>query len=257
MEKIWYHGSNVKIDTFNPYSFDLGNTFQKPGWGTFCFIDYQYAKNFTIMRSIQNYYDKVKNDDNKDYLHKNRCTWDFINKRPITTKEGLEYITKNFANSTIYIHYIDAKKLKIKGIGNDITHNEFTFRDSGVIPIKIEEIVLTKEEIEKSLMIVNDVNEYRNELVKISKYYNRGLLSLFIKYDYTLNRNEIEKIIVAVNEKKLKTGDNLMEFIVRNNIDIKRIPLIPRIKKAILGSINKLNSKKYIKELKDFDLKCK
>lgn len=255
MNKIWYHGSNTEIKVFNPNSFDLGNTFQKPGWSTFCFKDYNYTKNFTIMRTIQNLYDKRKTPENKEYLHQNRCTWDFINKRPITTKEGLKYITHNFSNTIIYIHFFDTKQLKIKGIGNDITHSEFTFRDANIKPIKIEKIILTKEELEKRIMIVSDVNKYRDELVKISKYYNRGLLSLFIKYDYTLNRQEIEKIIIAIKEKKLKIGDNLSDFISKNNIEIKKIPLLSRIKKAVLGSINKLNRKKYLKELKEFNLK--
>lgn len=36
MSKTWYHGSDKKIEIFNPYAFDLGNTFQKFGWSTFC-----------------------------------------------------------------------------------------------------------------------------------------------------------------------------------------------------------------------------
>ncbi len=44
MSKTWYHGSDKKIEIFNPYAFDLGNTFQKFGWSTFCFKNYNYTK---------------------------------------------------------------------------------------------------------------------------------------------------------------------------------------------------------------------
>ena len=254
MHNIWYHGSDTRIEFFNPYAFDLGNTFQKPGWSTFCFIDYEYTKKFTIMRCIQHYYDMVKNGANKSFLHNNRCTWDFINEKPITTKDGLEYIIKSLSGTKIYIHWIDSSRLKKKSIGNDVTHDEFTFRDSGVLPIKIETITLTSEELEKNLMVVNDVNLYRNKLVEFSEFYNRGLLSLFIKYDYTLNRDEIEKIIIAIDEGRLKIGDDLKRFIVENNIKIKRIPLYKRLKKSILGAINKkFFRKKYKRELEKFD----
>ena len=103
-------------------------------------------------------------------------------------------------------------------------------------------------------MVVNDVNLYRNKLVEFSEFYNRGLLSLFIKYDYTLNRDEIEKIIIAIDEGRLKIGDDLKRFIVENNIKIKRIPLYKRLKKSILGAINKkFFRKKYKRELEKFD----
>ncbi len=254
MSKTWYHGSDKKIEIFNPYAFDLGNTFQKFGWSTFCFKDYNYTKGFTIMRCIQHYYDSIKTDDNKDYLHANRCTWDFVNERPITTIEGLNFIKTNMIGTEIFIHYIDSSKLKIKGIGNDVTHDEYTFRDKNVEPIKIEKVVFTKELLEQYIMLVTDVNKYRNYLVKISNNYNRGFLSLFITYDYTLNRAEIEKIIVAVNEGKIKIGDDLYKYIKDNNIIIKKIPLHKRIIKSFLGIINKIIFRyKYINILKKYD----
>ena len=49
MKNIWYHGSDKKIELFNPYAFDLGNSFQKFGWSTFCFKDYEYTKNYEIL----------------------------------------------------------------------------------------------------------------------------------------------------------------------------------------------------------------
>ncbi len=254
MRKTWYHGSDKKIDRFNPYAFDLGNTFQKFGWGTFCFKDYEYTKKFTMMRCIQHYYDSIKTQENKDFLHTNRCTWDFVNERPITTKVGLDFIIDNMIGTNIYIHYIDVSTLKIKGIGNDVTHDEFTFRDSDVTPIKIETITFTKELLEEYLMIVNDVNAYRNKLVEISHNYNRGFLSLFITYDYTINRPEIEKIIVAIDEGKLKVGNDIEKYIKENNINIYKIPVLTRIKKSILGMINKkIFRAKYIDKMKKFD----
>ena len=255
MKNIWYHGSDKKIELFNPYAFDLGNSFQKFGWSTFCFKDYEYTKNFSMMRCIQHYYDEIKNPDNREYLHNNRCTWDFVNEKAITTKEGLKFIINNLVGKKMYIHYIDSSKLKIKGIGNDATHNEVTFRDIDVVPIKIEEIDFTKEFFEENLMIVNDVNKYRKKLVEISNNYNRGLLSLFITYDYTLNREEIEKIIVAIAEGKIKIGDDLYKYIKDNNINICKIPLLKRIKKSVLGVFNKkMFKKKFIKKMKKYDL---
>lgn len=253
MRKMWYHGSDKKIDIFNPCSFDLGNTFQQPGWGTFCFKDYDYTKKFAIMRCIQDFYVKIRNNSNRKFLHKNRCTWDFINKKPVTTSEGFRFILNNIDNLKVFIHYIDYQKLKKKGIGNDITHNEFTFRDTNIVPIKIEQINLTYEELKHIFIIVDDVNEYRKKLVLISKYYNRGILSMFMKYDYTMNREEIEKIIVAKESSKLKIGDNLTEYMKENKIAINPTPLKCRIIQAILGSINKhFFTKKYMKRLSSY-----
>ena len=39
-----YSKYDKKIEIFNPYAFDLGNTFQKFGWSIFCFKDYEYIK---------------------------------------------------------------------------------------------------------------------------------------------------------------------------------------------------------------------
>ena len=86
MSRVWYHGSDKVIKVFNPYSFDLGNSFQKFGWSTFCFKDYNYTMGFTIMRCIQRYYDGVKTNENRKYLHENRCTWDFVNEKPRRVK---------------------------------------------------------------------------------------------------------------------------------------------------------------------------
>ena len=254
MKKVWYHGSDKKIEIFKPYAFDLGNTLQNFGWSTFCFKDYNYTKGFTIMRCIQHYYDSVLTNENKEYLHENRCTWDFVNEKPITTKEGLNFIKSNMIGTEIFIHYIDSSKLKIKGIGNDATHDEYTFRDPNVVPYKIEKIIFSKELLEQCIMIVEDVNKYRDYLVKISNNYNRGFLSLFITYDYTLNRDEIEKIIVAINKGTIKIGDNLYDFIKENNVIIKKIPIFKRIKKSILGMINRnLLKNRYIKKLKKYN----
>lgn len=187
-----------------------------------------------------------------------RCTWDFVNEKPITTATGLDFIINNLVGMQIFIHYIDSSILKRKGIGNDITHDEFTFRDNNVVPIKIETITFTKELLEKYIMVVNDVNKYRNKLVEISNDYNRGFLSLFITYDYTLNRTEIEKIIVAISNGKIKVGDDLYKFVIENNIKISKIPLSKRIKKSILGIINKvLFKREYLEKLKKYDEKLK
>ena len=212
------------------------------------------------MRCIQHYYDSIKTNDNKKYLHENRCTWDFVNEMPITTKEGLNFIKNNMIGTEIFIHYIDSSKLMIKGIGNDVTHDEYTFRDEDVVPYKIEKVIFSKELLEQSIMVVEDVNKYRDYLVKISNNYNRGFLSLFITYDYTLNRTEIEKIIVAINNGKIKIGDDLYKYIRENNIVIKRIPLHKRIIKSFLGTINKkIFRQRYINKLNkyNYDLKHK
>jgi len=247
INKMWYHGSNIEIQLFNPNSFDLGNSLEKPGWSTFCFNKYQYTENFAIMRLIQNYYAKIKNEKNKVFLHNNRCTWDFINEKAITTQEGLDFILKNLLNQKIYIHIFDPSKLKLKGIGNDTTHNEFTFRDSNVKPIKINTVILNEKKLKQAIMIVQDVNKYRDELVRLSKYYNRGFNTLFIKFDYTINRNEIEKIIIAINDNKLNVGEDISDFIIKNNIKIKKIPVIVRFRNAICGIFSHTLLKKIFK----------
>lgn len=248
--KKLYHGSQNRISVFNAYSLDLGNTFQKTGWSTFCFKDYEYTKKFAIMRTIQNLYNKRKNIDNRDFLHQNRCTWDFVYERPVTTKKGYEFILNNFVNQKIYIHTIDCKKLKKIGIGNDITHNEFTFRDNGIKPMKIDEIILTEELLKNTLLIVKDVNSYREKLVELSKKYNRGFLSLFMTYDYTINRQEIEKIIKSIENEKLKIGENISHYILENNIKIKKVPFFKRLRKTISGMIGRtFLRERYIREL--------
>lgn len=258
MNNNWYHGSNKKIHIFNPNSFDLGNAFQTPGWSTFCFKNYEYTEKFAIMRLIQNYYSTIKNEDNQIFLHNNRCTWDFINEKAITTEEGFKFITDHLIGKKVYIHIFDSTKLVIKGIGNDITHNEFTFRDKNVKPIQIDTIILDEEKLKQTISIVNDINKYRDKLVELSKYYNRGFLTLFINLDYTINRSEIEKIIVAINMEKLNPGENISDFIETNNINIKKIRFIIRVKNSICGIMCHLFLRKlFIRKLKRFDLSIK
>lgn len=246
-----YHGSQKEIQIFNAYSFDLGNSFQKAGWGTFCFKDYEYTKKFAVMRVIQNLYNEKKETENREFLHENRCTWDFIYEQPITTQKGYKYIINNFLGQKIYLHTIDRKQLKMFGIGNDITHHEFTFRDSGIKPTKIDEITLTEELLKNMMLIVKDVNEYREKLVELSQKYNRGFLSLFITFDYTINRKEIEKIIIAIENGKLKVGEDITKYILDNDIKIKKISFLKRLKTAILGLIGRTFLKnKYKRKLK-------
>lgn len=244
--KKYYHGSDKKIKEFNPCSLDLGNSFQDIGWSTFCFKDFEYTKKFTMMRFIQNYFRKIRNEKNTQDFYNNRCTWDYINKCPITTKKGMDNILKHIVGKKIYIHEINASKLKLKGIGNDITHNEVTFRDKNVKPIKIIIITLTKELIEKNILIVEDVNKYRSELVEKIEYYNRGLLTLFIKYDYNYNREEVDKIIDAIHLNTLCVGDDLHKFIIENNIKLQKVPFRIRLKRAVCGELNHMFFKKKV-----------
>ena len=111
-----------------------------------------------------------------------------------------------------------------------------------------------EKNLKQAILIVNDVNKYRDELVKLSKYYNRGFWSLFINFDYTINRGEIEKLIVAINSNKLNVGENINDFILSQNIKNKKVTFIVRLKKSICGIINHIFFKKlFIKKLNKFN----
>ena len=219
-----YHGSMHKIDSFKPMSLDLGNGLQEPGWSTFCFRNYTWAKRFALMRLIQKYFDGEKE---KNELKK--CGWDMFSNRPYIHKSVFEELCNNLKNQCFYVYTINAENLEL-GLGNDLRFPEVTFRESGVVPEKRDCIYASEDVLRTELMILTDIEPDRFEKLMLSKVeeLNRGWISCMINRNYVAD-SEVGKLTKAVSEGKLKPGDDVKKYIEANGIVLKDVSFVERL----------------------------
>ena len=219
-----YHGSMHKIDSFRPMSLDLGNGLQEPGWSTFCFRNYTWAKRFALMRLIQKYFDGKKE---KNELKK--CGWDMFSNRPYIHKSVFEELCNNLKDQCFYVYTINAENLEL-GLGNDLRFPEVTFRESGVVPEKRDCIYASEDVLRTELMILTDIEPDRFEKLMLSKVeeLNRGWISCMINRNYVAD-SEVGKLTKAVSEGKLKPGDDVKKYIEANGIVLKDVSFVERL----------------------------
>lgn len=221
-----YHGSTCKFDTFHPMSIDLGNGLQKPGWSTFCFRNYDWARRFAIMRLVQNYLEKTYGDS-KD--SKYECNWDLHNNRPYIHKDMFNEVCDALCNEYIYVYTIDSENLEL-GIGNDARFPEVTFREDNVKPLKINRIN-TSADILKSDITLIDKNpvDFEKEQLDSIQYVNRGWVNCMLNRNFSED-SSVGKLMKAVSEGKLKPGDDIEQFMVENNIILDDVSFLERFK---------------------------
>ena len=239
-----YHGSNKKYDMLQPVALDLGNTFQKPGWSIFCWDNYKAAYSWSVMRGIGLGLTKLRENNEisrvSDYI-----VWD--PKRSLTivseTKvhEFKEILKKYNIDCTGYVYTFKVPINKIS-IGNDSGHKEYTTREKNIVPIKIDEVHIDWKNFNKFVNIVPDTyyNKIANTPKEKWKWFNRGLVSLFITNEWTYNvlynKSTIRKIRSDMRDGSLNPGDDIEKYLSDNNLEIKKLTPLKRIKYQIGGN---------------------
>lgn len=230
-----YHASPYKLNKIDPLGFDLGNALQKPGWSTFCWRDLKKANAWAVFQAIR----KIKIDLKHEKSDvKIKCYWDMVGYKPMLTEESKKFILDNYSDRKTYVHYLDAPISEV-GLGNDSTHDEYTVRCS-LKPYKVTELTLNQETLDEYIKIVD--SSYYNEFIDL---YNkgefigkRGLLSLLMTNDYSLNfNNAVEVIGIGMNTGELKPGDDIEAFLKRKNVKINKISPMNRITKSYKKSV--------------------
>lgn len=215
-----YHGSIYEIETFQPMSLDLGNYDTEPGWSTFCFDNYDYAKLFGFMRGLEKEYPSISIIFNKDNLVIDRKSFDILDENDAFEK-----------TITFYVYTIDATDLNV-GIGNDPTLNEYTFRESGVTPTKTDKFELSLLDLKDSIEVINDFEQEDSNDYK-------HLLS----HKYNVEEDVVKKLRKAIDDGELSPGDDVVKYMEDNglsfsNDDISLADLTFEIDEPVLEGFN-------------------
>ena len=200
-DRYIYHGSYWVIDEFRPMSLDLGNAFEGPGWSTFCFGDYESAKLFGFMKAMIR---KYKDIDHKD-MHPR-----FLNGKIEILKDELYDYSHNHALDCpleFYVYKIDSVGLNI-GIGNDPTLKEYTFRESGVKPISVDEFHLSPIDLKEQIEVVEKISDS----IDTSEYKNLQT------HNYRSEDKVRDALKSAIDNGELKPGDDVQKFMDEHDI---------------------------------------
>ena len=235
-----YHGSSLKYKILKPTAIDLGNTFSEPGWSIFTFKDYDKAYNWAASGALQSFIHIMKKKDKEfskatSKLYWNHLvTYDAVESRAVVNQLIIPALFKLFDKYLLhfYVYTIDVDR-KYVSIGNDSSLDEYSVR-TDVIPSSIDKIDITKENFADIFTIVTDDKFSKILTDNKNAYGKRGFLSLFMNRDfvyhcYQSTNEAIGKLYTAVHQKKLKPGDNIMEFCEKNGIDIHKISLVDRL----------------------------
>ena len=204
-----YHASIYEIEEFKPMSLDLGNAFDEPGWSTFCFGDYEYAKVFGFMRALENKvsaYHKINPIFNKGHI--------------VISMDAFLYLQEHdFLDRPLlyYVYTIDSSELNL-GVGNDPSLKEYTFRESGIRPINVDRFEL-------SMMDFKDIIEINNTITSGEEESDNKIL---MSHDYQKEVEMRNILTKAISNGELQPGDNIEDFMNSKGISFNdndiRIP---------------------------------
>ena len=195
-----YHASIHKIDSFKPMSLDLGNVFDEPGWSTFCFGDYEYARTFGFMRALEEKMSKqceIKPVFNKGHI--------VISMDDFLRLQEYDYLDTPLA---FYIYTVDSSGLKL-GIGNDPSLKEYTFKESGISPLKVDKVELSMMDLKEIIDISNEIKQGNEDSD------NKILMS----HDYQREVEARDALRKAISNGELQPGDNIKEYMISNGIE--------------------------------------
>ena len=225
-ENRLYHGTTYEIDEFKPMSLDLGNRFQEPGWSTFCFAKRELALRFGLMRTIQKSIEYVQNTFNFNDTDDLKCGWDIEEKKPCIDKKCFQSIFMITLNKVLYVYTIDSSRLEI-GIGNDTTLEEYTFRESGIKPIKTESIKIDNTIFRDNVKLCDNYEEWEIAQKSLLDKKNRGWYVTSLNHDIH-NDSDIAKLFQYVKDGELKPGDDVVKFIETHHLSLKNISFFDR-----------------------------
>lgn len=201
-DRYIYHASTCYIEEFKPMSLDLGNLYDNPGWSTFCFDKYVYARVFGLYRAIQKWAKEVKLDINPIF-NKGHIVFNYEDFQSFLKVSSVD------TKFSYYVYTIDSEPLDI-GIGNDKTLREYTFREFGIKPTDTDEVSL-------SLLDISDCVDIEDKDTPDEDNPYTSLLS----HEYN-EEDEIRDILYkAIDDGELKPGDDVVKYMEDNGLSFK------------------------------------
>lgn len=234
-----YHGSDTKYKVLKPIGLDLGNTFNKPGWSIFAFKTYDEALNWALYAALQTTIHALRDND-KTFRREtanfpNRVAeFNIINGSAVVDQILIPPLFKALKGRCFkaIVYTIDVDR-KYVSIGNDSSLNEYTIRTT-VVPTKTDEYYIDETNFAEFYRVTSSYGISHVLNNNKSGYGNRGFLSIFMNRDFVYHGYQemnptATKLYNAIENKKLKPGDDVLEFCERNNININKISLIDRL----------------------------
>lgn len=207
-----YHASTKKLNIIKPQGLDFGNKLRKPGWSTFCWNNYEYAKGWALFKII---WEERKHL--KTLLPKSEFEFEFdirVNK-PIATPELAEIIYDKYIGKQAYIHTFRSPINDIS-LGNTSTMDEYTIRHE-VKPIKIDSFVVNKSILDEYLVVASadDINKYFEDFSQGKYNGNRGLIkSKFMNFSYSDEkyRSIMKRVTQDYKNGVISIGDDINHY---------------------------------------------
>ena len=210
---LLYHGSTCKIDEFKPMSLDIGNIDQKPGWSTFCFARKDFAIRFGLMRLIQGAIQRA--DANRSDFGKCKCEWSVRANKPFVNGY---FMAPMVVGCTFYVYTLDPSKLDVH-FGNDAKFPEYTFRESGIVPVKTEEYEVTPELLRDNLVMAGaQFDEMKGDNDEVIDSLGNTARRAMLNHDYNTD-SVVGKLEDAVKSGELKPGDDIEAYMTSHGLE--------------------------------------
>lgn len=212
---LLYHGSTYKIDEFKPMSLDIGNIDQKPGWSTFCFARKDFAIRFGLMRLIQKAIQGA--DASRSNFGKCKCEWSVRANKPFVNGYFLAPLV---VGDKFYVYTLDPDKLDVH-FGNDAKFPEYTFRESGINPVKTEEYEVTPELLRDNIIMAgSQFDEMKRDNDEVIDSLGNTARRAMLNHDYNAD-SVVGKLEDAVKSGELKPGDDIEAYMTSHNLEFK------------------------------------
>lgn len=210
---LLYHGSTYKIDEFKPMSLDIGNIDQPAGWSTFCFARKDLAIRFGLMRLIQK---AIKSADvRRTYFAKCKCEWSVRASKPFVDSN---FIAHMVVGSNFYVYTIDPDGLDVH-FGNDAKFPEYTFRESGIAPLKTEEYEVTTELLRDNIILAgSQFSAMKKDNDDVIDSLGNSARRAMLNRDYNSD-SVVGKLEDAVASGKLVPGDDIKAYMTAHNLE--------------------------------------
>lgn len=237
-----YHGTAELYKTLEPISLDFGNAFVKPGWSLFCWKTYDEAYCWAMMRALHNVVREMKRRGAPISSCTNFCIRDPKTNKILINGGRFDELTEYMKQVPSY-GYVYTFKAHINHVsfGNDSSHQEYTVRENHIKPTKIEKITLSKANMDKYCVILDEskYNDYTSNIKNNWDYMSRGLMSFLLTNDWSYNMfynsATIKKIRKDMSDGILNPGDDLEKYMYEKNISIAHLSPSQRVKMKVVG----------------------
>lgn len=212
-----YHGSDMRFGGLKATGPDFGNALEKPNFSLFGFMDKSEAYQWAAFKAIKNEKLRYQSESGD---HVSSC-YDCHIKKTIMTEKAYKWLLDTLKSKPLKFYVYTAEScIDNVGIGNDSTHEEFTFHNDGVIwTRKINTCELNISNVLRYVHIVTE-NEYRKIIANSNCLNSRGWMSILMikEYGYQRKRNR-ELIDILFNYKwKEYNGKEILRVMKENNL---------------------------------------